>query len=142
MCLCMLNHVLLFVTPWTVAHQAPLSMGFSRKNTGVGCHFLLQGIFLTQGLNLHLLHLLHWQADSTSPIFTLSITLNTDIGTCPGSRFLYLLWTMAINFYLVPLPPVLFPDEQLPIAAQRLKIIITPCIFYLKFYNDLYGKRI
>ena len=29
------------------------------KNTGVGCHDLLQGIFLTQGLNLHLLHLLH-----------------------------------------------------------------------------------
>ena len=29
--------------PWTVAHQAPLSMGFSRKNTGVGCYFLLQG---------------------------------------------------------------------------------------------------
>ena len=28
------------------------------------CHFLLQGIFLTQGLNLHLLHLLHWQVDS------------------------------------------------------------------------------
>ena len=34
------------------------------KNTGVGCHFLLQGIFLTQGLNLHLLCLLHWKADS------------------------------------------------------------------------------
>ena len=34
------------------------------KNTGVGCHFLLQGIFLTQGLNLHLLHLLYWQAHS------------------------------------------------------------------------------
>ena len=31
----------LFVTPWTVAHQAPVSMGFSRQeNTGVGCHFL------------------------------------------------------------------------------------------------------
>ena len=30
----------------------------------MGCYFLLQGIFLTQGLNLHLLHLLHWQADS------------------------------------------------------------------------------
>ena len=27
--------------PWTVAHQAPLSMGFSRQNTGVGCHALL-----------------------------------------------------------------------------------------------------
>ena len=31
------------------------------KNTGVGCHFLLQGIFPTQGLNLHLLH---WQVGS------------------------------------------------------------------------------
>ena len=29
----------------------------------MGCHFLLQGIFLTQGSNLHLLCLLHWQAD-------------------------------------------------------------------------------
>ena len=36
------------------------------KNTGEGSHFLCQGIFLTQGLNLHLLHLLHWQADSLS----------------------------------------------------------------------------
>ena len=37
---------------------------FSGKNTGVGCHFLLQGIFLTQGSNPHLLRLLNWQADS------------------------------------------------------------------------------
>ena len=29
---------------------------FPGKNTGVGCHFLLQGNFLTQGVNLHLLH--------------------------------------------------------------------------------------
>ena len=34
------------------------------KNTRVGCHALLQGIFLTQGLNLYLLCLLHWQAGS------------------------------------------------------------------------------
>ena len=34
---------------------------FPGKNTGVGCHFLLQGIFLTQGSNFHLLH---WQSDS------------------------------------------------------------------------------
>ena len=38
----------LFVTPWTVARQAPLSVGFPGKNTGLGCHFLLQGIFPTQ----------------------------------------------------------------------------------------------
>ena len=34
------------------------------KNTGMGCHFLLQGIFPTQGSNLHLLSLLDWQVDS------------------------------------------------------------------------------
>ena len=28
------------------------------------CHFLHQGIFPTQGLDLHLLCLLHWQVDS------------------------------------------------------------------------------
>ena len=30
----------------------------------MGCHFLLPGIFPTKGSNPHLLHLLHWQADS------------------------------------------------------------------------------
>ena len=39
-------------------------MEFSSKNTGAGCHFLLQGIFSTQGLKLRLLHPLHWQAGS------------------------------------------------------------------------------
>ena len=34
------------------------------KNTGVSCHFLLQGIFPTQASNLRLLCLLHWQVDS------------------------------------------------------------------------------
>ena len=34
------------------------------KNTGVGCHAVLQGIFLTQGLNPHRLCLLQWQAGS------------------------------------------------------------------------------
>ena len=35
---------------------------FPDKNTGVGCHFLPHMIFLTQGLNPHLLCLLYWQA--------------------------------------------------------------------------------
>ena len=50
--------VQLFMTPWTVKCQPPLSIGFSKNNTEMGCHFLLQGIFLTQGLKLHFLH---WQ---------------------------------------------------------------------------------
>ena len=59
------SSVRLSATSWTVPHQPPLSMGFSRQDTGSGCHFLLQGIFLTQGSNLHLLGLLLCrQADS------------------------------------------------------------------------------
>ena len=56
----------LFVTPWTVALQVPLSMGFPSKNTGMGCHFLLQGIFPTRGPNLGLLCLQRSQAHSCS----------------------------------------------------------------------------
>ena len=43
-----------FLCPWS----------FPGKNTGVGCHFPLQGIFLTKGLNPCLLSLLYWWVDS------------------------------------------------------------------------------
>ena len=46
---------LTLVTPGTTAHQAPLSMVFPRQEYCMGCHFLLQGIFPTQGSNSHLL---------------------------------------------------------------------------------------
>ena len=64
MCVCVLRRVRLFVSPLTVARQAPLSVESSRQEYWVGCHFLLQGILQTQGSNLHLLNLLHWQAGS------------------------------------------------------------------------------
>ena len=56
--------------PMDFSHQALLPAkffclwNFPGKDTGMGCHCLLQGIFLTQGSNPHLLHLLHWQVDS------------------------------------------------------------------------------
>ena len=37
-----LSRVRLLVTPWTAAHQAPPSMDFPGKGTGVGCHCLLR----------------------------------------------------------------------------------------------------
>ena len=56
-CVCeLLSFVWLFVASWTVAHQAPLSMGLSRKKYWIVCHSLLQGIFPTQVLNPCLLH--------------------------------------------------------------------------------------
>ena len=45
-----------FVASWTIAYQAPLSMGFPRQEYWSGLPFLLQGILLTQGLNPGLLH--------------------------------------------------------------------------------------
>ena len=63
---------------------------FPGKTTGGACHFLLQGIFLTQGLNLHLLH---WQAGSSplshqrSPVVMCRSVhhLRTSAYLCPGS---------------------------------------------------------
>ena len=40
----LLSRVRLFATPWTVAYQASLSMDPLGENTGVGYHFLLQGL--------------------------------------------------------------------------------------------------
>ena len=49
--------VQLFVTPWTVQpYKLLCACDSPGKNTGMGCHFLLQGIFSTQGWNLDLLH--------------------------------------------------------------------------------------
>ena len=105
--LCVLSHfshVQFFATPWTMAHQGPLS-------TGLGCHALLQGIFLTQGLNPHLLCLLHWHVASLplvppgKPLWVWSSSIKhrapqvalavknpptnaggvTDVGSIPGS---------------------------------------------------------
>ena len=47
----LLSCVQLFATPWTVPTRLLHPWNSPSKNTGVGCHFLLQGIFPTQGLN-------------------------------------------------------------------------------------------
>ena len=56
-----LRHAQLIATPWTIAHQAPLPMDFSRQEYWSG---LPLPFFPTQGSNLHLLHcrqnLYHW----------------------------------------------------------------------------------
>ena len=45
-CACVLSHVRLFATPWTVAHQAPLSMGFPRQEYRSGLPLLPPGNLL------------------------------------------------------------------------------------------------
>ena len=64
-CVRMLNHfsyVQLFVTPGTVVHQIPLSLGFSRQECWSGLPCPPPGDLPNPGIEL--LYLLHWQADS------------------------------------------------------------------------------
>ena len=42
-CACVLSHVRLFATPWTVVHQAPLSMKFSKQEYWSGLPFPIPG---------------------------------------------------------------------------------------------------
>ena len=68
------------------------------KNTGVGCHALFQGIFLTQGSNLGLLSLLHWQAGSLplvphgKPIAEFYLLV-----ICKEFLYLYLYWRILVS---------------------------------------------
>ena len=63
-CACSVSHLRLFVTPWAIIHQAPLSVGFFQAIIlELVCHLFICGIFLIHGSNARLLHLLHWQAD-------------------------------------------------------------------------------
>ena len=51
-CVCVLGHVWLFVTLWTVAHQTPLSMGFSKQEHGNGLPCPPPGHFPDPGIEL------------------------------------------------------------------------------------------
>ena len=80
MCVCVLSHIQLFSSPWTVAPRLLCPWNFPGKNTRMGCHFLLQGIFLTQRSSLHLLYPLYWQEDCL-PLYPLGNPKRSHYGT-------------------------------------------------------------
>ena len=51
-----LSHIQLLAIPWIIPASLLSPWDFPGKKTGVGCHFLLQRIFLTQGSNSWLLY--------------------------------------------------------------------------------------
>ena len=82
-----LSCVWLFATPWTVAHQAPLSMGFSTQEYWSGLPFPFPGIFLTQGSNpgpLHCGQILDWMSHQGSLVSVRNPSLN--LGHWPHSE--------------------------------------------------------
>ena len=89
---------------------------FLGKSTGVGCHFLLQGIFPTQGSNLGLLHcrqtlyrLSHQRTHSQFsivPIFFISSLCLIALATLPG-KTIHLVLHMFHESFLSCLPDIL-----------------------------------
>ena len=104
----MLSGVQLFATLWTVAPQAPLSMGFSRQEDWSSCHFLLQRIFLIRGLYLNLLH---GQADSLA---------TGAIGEAPCKA------AILVGNSPCPLNPKYPPDYQIlqPLSLSPLDLLL------------------
>ena len=73
-------------TLWTVAHQAPLSWDFLGKNTREDYHFLLQGIFPTQGSNPHLLYLMLY-----------TVREKQDLELTVAQNITFLLWNWGLD---------------------------------------------
>ena len=106
---------------------------FSGKNTGMGCHFLLQGIFPTQGLNLCLWDLMYWQADSLplshlgssgsygNSTFNFWSKLHT---VCHTSQNFFQFSSVA-QLYLTLCDPIDYSTPGFPINNQLLQLVQT-----------------
>ena len=93
-----------FVTPSTMDPSGSCLWDSPGKNTGVGCHFLLQRIFPTQGSNPHLLH-------SQADFLALSLLGN-------------LRMMLAVHFFFID---TLFNIKELPFYTWLPSFIISDC---------------
>ena len=97
LCAQSLSHVQLFVPPWTVACQTPLSMGFSQQEYWSGLPFPTPGDTPDPGINpVSPASLLHWQANSLllshwrGPLDYSSFALSFEITKYKFSNFVLL----------------------------------------------------
>ena len=111
-----LSCIQLFATPWTIGCQTPLSMGFSRQEYGVGCHFLLQGTFPSQGSNLCFLH---WQVVSLPP---------SHVGS-PG-------WGRSISLNITEVSPISWSSTQLHVTPLPPS---SPAFSFLSYWPSRNG---
>ena len=137
------SHVRLFSAPWTVARQAPLSMGLSRQQYWSGLPCPPPGDLPNPGINSCLLHLLHWQilyheCHLGSPIYTginyMYVFLYVETIILPS------IFTLTVNksgipisisfsFYSSHNPPYWFQFEKQCIRLKKLLTAIKRAVF-------------
>ena len=138
MCVCVCVSVSVF-SPWVISNSLWLNAlkpirslhpwNFPGRNTGVSCHFTFPGDFPTQGLNLHLLHLLCWQMDSLQ----LAPPVN------PNTNQPFYIWKMLPkrNENMLTQRPVLKYSTQVYLRAKpRNNPNIQQLVFRLKKTNS------
>ena len=119
-----LSRVRLFATLRTVVYQASPSMGFPGKSTGVGCRFLLQGIFLTQGSNPGLLHyrqiLYHLSHQGSPKPTALDIPRQSSIQVLVRPTLLSFQDQMRSDAFRVVLPSLSYQGTPITVKAQTI----------------------
>ena len=101
---CLVTHVLLCWDTMVCSPPGSSVPGISQARVLVGCHFLLQGISLTQGSNSCLLH---WQTDSLplthkwSPVGKSNTHIRTDQTRCVFQTILWIIlqWTFSACYF-------------------------------------------
>ena len=129
----------LFVTLWTVTCQVSLSVDFADKDTIVGCHFFLQGIFLTLGSRdrMHVcissLAGATWgvpESYITSPSYQRNIPSQL-FSTLKRSNLYTKIWKAEVEITGVPLDSVCHIISTFPAARNTLNTAyISNCFIY------------
>ena len=114
----LLSHVQLFETPWTVAHQAPLSMGFSRQESWSGLPCPPSGDLLDPGNEPHLLHLLIWQASS----LPLALSRKPNSKSTGREQFHKIPRDNSIRLYEIQ-PSPLLKDSDSPFLINKVSCV-------------------
>ena len=113
------SRVWLFATPWTTAHQVPLSMGFSRQEYYSRWPCLPPGDLPDPGIKPHLLNLLHWQVGSLALVPPGKIVTKELIFTSSGPSFMNLLPESTVFWYFLSVSALYSPPKR-PCSAVFL----------------------
>ena len=94
----------------------------------MGCHALLQGIFPTQGLNLYLLCLLHWQVGplTLAPPIQYKIKIKLKIKTSNNSSYEILTWGIPKSLILLKKSQTPLNSQNVLLLSSTLKTLTTP----------------